>query len=168
MCPEAHAAAQLIRDDLANKVSYIDFWSAKQATTTITGAASDVNVPDIVVSQIPANATILRVIGLFLCRAMEDTSGAANAINGAINIRIKKSTGVWDTDDIVLIPIVDNQWAVAAATKEGGDGQVAEDNDASGEVDGNATYNVRFDGVQADGANLVLIDAQVGVRVYFI
>jgi hypothetical protein len=36
----------------------------------------------------------------------------------------------------------------------------------SGEVDAAATYNLRFEDIQADGNNLQLLDVQVGLRVW--
>jgi len=157
--------------DFDRHVTWIDCWSDSQAVVTITGGASDVNLPSVIIPTLPTGATIWKVILLFKCAKIKDTSASDNAINGACNIRIKKSTGAWDTDDITAYNIQDDCWAVdvSEATEIGGDafvGNINNDN-LSGEVDEAATYNLRFDAVQADGANLLLHDVAMGLRVYF-
>jgi hypothetical protein len=166
------SALETLVDDLETRsvthVSMMEFWSDLDDIINLTTATINIDLPNVVVANIPANTTILRVIGLIKVRAIEDTSGATNAINGANTIKVKKSTGAWGVDDVALIDIVDNIWSTSASTKEGG--MIIEgDNNASGEVDGNATYNIRFNGnIFADGNNLNLIDVAVGLKVYFI
>jgi hypothetical protein len=166
------SALETLVDDLETRsvtyVSMMEFWSDLDDIINLTTATTNVDLPNVVVANLPANTTILRVIGLIKVRAMEDTSGATNAINGANTVKVKKSTGAWGVDDVALIDIVDNIWSTSASTKEGG--MIIEgDNNASGEVDGNATYNIRFNGnIFADGNNLNLIDVAVGLKVYFI
>ena len=150
------------------KVSMMEFWSALDDIITLTTATTNVNLPDITIADIPANTTILRVVGMFKCRAFNNTSVAVNAINTAAVINIKKSTGAWAVDDVALINIADNIWSTAASTKEGGM-LIEGTNDAASEVDANATYNLRFNGnVFVDGNNFELIDVLVGLKVYFI
>jgi hypothetical protein len=166
------SALETLVDDLETRsvtyVSMMEFWSDLDDIINLTTATTNVDLPNVVVANLPANTTILRVIGLIKVRAMEDTSGATNAINGANTVKVKKSTGAWGVDDVALIDIVDNIWSTSASTKEGG--MIIEgDNNASGEFDGNATYNIRFNGnIFADGNNLNLIDVAVGLKVYFI
>ncbi len=149
-------------------VSMMEFWSTVDDIITLTTATADVDLPNVVVANIPANSTILRVVGMFKCRAFNNTAQAINAINGAGVINVKKSTGAYGVDDVALIIIADNIWSTSASTKEGGM-LIEGTNNASAEVDGNATYNLRFDGnIFVDAANLELIDAIVGLKVYFI
>ncbi len=149
-------------------VSMIEFWSAIDDIITLTTATTNVDLPNITTADIPANTTIVRVIGMFKCRAFNNTNVAINAINGASTIKIKKSTGAWGVDDVNLISIADNAWSTAASTKEGGM-LIEGNNDAASEVDANATYNLRFNGnIFVDGNNLELIDVIVGLKVYFI
>lgn len=149
-------------------ISFMDFWSSLDDMITLTNTSYDVSLQNVIVANVPANTTIVRVVGMLKMRAINNTSVATNAINGAVVIKVKKSTGTWGVDDVALISLPDNILSVSASTKEGGlliDGN----NNASTEVDGNATYNLRFDGnTFVDAANLKLIDVSAGLRVYFI
>jgi hypothetical protein len=142
----------------------MEFWSALDDIVTLTTATADVPLPNIVVADIPAGATITRVIGMIRMRALNNTSASVTAINGAGVIKIKEAAGSYAN----LITIPDNILSTAASTKEGGlllEGDI----DASAEVDANDTYNLRFDGnIFVDGNNLELIDVAVGLKVYFI
>lgn len=157
--------------DFDRHLVILDSWSDSVATVTITGGSTDVNLPDVIIPSLPTGASIWKVILLFKCAKIKDSSASDNAINGVAAIRIKKSTGAWGTDDIVAYDIQDNSWAVdvSEATEIGGDAFIGNLNndDLSGEVDAAATYNLRFEDIQADGANLVLHDVAVGLRVYF-
>ena len=149
-------------------VSMIEFWSDIDDIITLTTATADVDLPNVIVADIPANTTIIRTVGMIRIRAMNNTSVSTNAINGAGLIKVKKSTAAWATDDVNLINITDNIWSTSASTKEGGM-LIEGDNDAASEVDENATYNLRFNGnIFVDGNNLELIDVAVGLKVYFI
>jgi len=168
------AARAALLDGIARQVPYMDFWSDVEDTVTIPAVAADLDFPNVVVAGLPSGAVLTRVICILKCRAIRDSSGAANAINGVgKSIRVKKSTGAWNTDDVVAINFDDNQWAAAASAKEAGDVAVG-DNDVKSEVDGNATYNFRSeetnraDAIVVDGASLVLHDVQMCIRVYFL
>lgn len=148
-------------------MSFIDFWSDIDDLITLTNATTNVVTPDVVVADIPATDTIRRVIGMLAIRELEDSSTAANAVNGSFNLKVKKSTGAWGTDDVALINIPDNALVTPASGTSHG-GVISGDNDVASEVDANATYNLRFDGnIFVDGNNLLLRDVQVGLRVYF-
>ena len=150
------------------KVSMMEFWGDVDDIITLTTATTNIDLPNVVVADIPANTTIIRVIGVIRLRALNNTSGSVNAINGVNIIKLKKSTGAWATDDVDLINIPDNILSIAASTKECGM-LIEGDNDAASEVDENATYNLRFNGnIFVDGNNLELIDVDVGLKVYFI
>jgi hypothetical protein len=157
-----------IKQRSVTNVSMMEFWGDVDDIITLTTGTTNVVLPNVVVADIPANTTIVRVIGLVRFRALNNTNAATNAINGAAVINIKKSTGAWTVDDIALIDIPDNILSTAASTKEGGM-LIEGDNDAASEVDANATYNLRTNGnIFVDGNNLELIDVAVGLKVYFI
>ena len=148
-------------------MSFIDFWSDIDDLITLTTATENVVLPDVVVADIPATDTVKRVIGMLRIRELEDSSAAENAVNGAVDLKVKKSTGAWGTDDVALINIPDNALLTPASGVSRGT-TLFGDNDVVSEVDGDATYNFRLDGnVFVDGNNLLLRDVQVGVRVYF-
>jgi len=138
----------------------------------ITNVSSDIDLPNVIVPTLPSGATIWKVVLLFKCALIRDTSGSDNAINTATaTIRIKKSTGAWGVDDIVAYDIQDNMWSVdvSSSPDRGGDAFVGNINndDVSSVVDGAGTYNLRFEDILADGANLELHDVAVGLRILF-
>jgi len=153
---------------MVTNVSMMEFWSVIDDIVTLTTATTNVALPDVTIATIPANTTIIKVVGMIKMRALNNTTQAANAINGASAINVKLSTGTWGVDDVLLIDIANNAWYTEASTKEGGM-LVEGDNNASTEVTANGTYNLRFSGnVFVDGNNLELIDVMVGLKVYFI
>jgi len=149
-------------------INYFDFWSDSDDVIDLgPGEAADVNLPNVVVSGLPTGVSLARVVAILKVRAIENTAGGgANAIDGAQAIRVKKSTGAWGVDDLAAINLPDNLWTVAASTRESGDVLVG-DNDVKGEVDGDATYNLRFENQVVDLDVLRLNDALVGLRFYF-
>jgi len=154
---------------LSHKVSYMEFWSVTDAVLDLPAVAADVNCLDIVVSRIPSGATIIKALGTTQFRKITNlNAGGNNGIKGAQNMRIKKSSGTWGADDVVFLPLVDNQWNLAASTSEGGGIFIADDaSDAHDEVDENATYNVRFEDALVDLATLTLYDLKVGLKIWF-
>ena len=148
-------------------MSFIDFWSNIDDLITLTDATTNVVTPDIVVADIPVADTIRRVIGMLRIRELEDTSTAANAINGTFDLDVMKVGGGWGTDNIPLINMPNNSLLTPASGVSVG-GEIIGDNDVASEVDANATYNLRFDGnAFVDGDALHLRDVQAGLRVYF-
>lgn len=160
-------------DDLEAKLdrmkSPMMFLSVIDNYIALPAVAADVNLPNVVISGIPAGATIDKVLCFLIVRAIENSSGAGiNAIQGTQYIRIKKSTGAWGVDDVAAIQLIDNMWMVAASTREFGD-VIGGDNarDVSSEVDGNGTYNLRFENADVDISFLELWDVQVLIKVWF-
>jgi len=145
------------------------FLSVIDDVIDLPAAAADTNLPDVVISGLPAGFTLDKVLVFLIVRAIENTNaGGANAIEGAQNIRIKKSTGAWGVDDIIAIPLTDNMWTVAASTREFGDVIGGDDaHDVKSEVDGNATYNLRFEDANVDLDFLRLNDVQVLIKVWY-
>ena len=147
------------------------------ASLAISNVAADLTFSDVVIPSgfLPSGATVLSVHLMLKWRKQVDSSGGANAINGASKtIRVKKSSGSWGTDDVVGITFADNQLATDASAAEGGD-MIIGSHDVSGEVDDvdNATYNVRSeqtnraDAMVVDAASLVLYDVYTGLRVCY-
>ena len=152
---------------LGRKVSCMTWWSDIDDVINLTTDGVDIDLPNVVVAGIPSGATLVSAVVILKVRAIENkSSSGTNAINGAQSIRVKKSTGAWGVDDVAAIDLVDNQWSVATSTREFGDVQVG-DNDVKSEVDGNATYNLRFENPIVDYATLQLNDVQVGIRIWF-
>ncbi len=171
--PSVPANETLLEGELAKKYSFVDFWSAPEDKITVSNVAADKPFPDIVVSGLPVGAVLKRVVLIFTCRVINDTSGAANYINAANKtLRIKKSTGAWGSDDVAGITFDQNSLYCAGSSKEAGPAIIGS-GDVKSEVDGDATYNVRSDqttrsdAIVALAANLEIYDVQVGLRVWF-
>lgn len=166
---DATAANQTtIIADVGRQVPMMEFWGDVDDIITLTTATTNVDLPNVVVADIPAGATITRVIGMIRMRALNNTNATVNAINGANVIKVKKSTEAWADADADLINIPDNILSTAASTKEGGM-SISGTHNTAAEVDGNATYNLRFNGnIFVDGNNLELIDVDAGLKVYFV
>lgn len=164
---KADVSALALEATLTRKVCCMTFWSDIEDAIDLPATAADKDLPDVVITGIPSGSTLLRVIIILKVRVIENTSATgANAIQGAQNIRVKKSSGAWGTDDIAAINLADNMWTVAVSTREYGD-IVVGDNDVKSEVDENATYNLRFEDADVDYDYLRLNDVQVGIRVWF-
>ncbi len=165
--PTDPADQSLLLAEIQNSVTFLDFWSDHDDSVTLPAVAADTALPNVVVAGLPAGVSLVSVEVRLKVRVIENTAGGgANAIDGAQAIRVKKSTGSWGADDVAAIDLADNLWTVAASTRESGDVLIG-DNDVKGEVDGNATYNFRFENALVDLASLVLNDVMVGLRIYF-
>jgi len=139
------------------------FWSDSDDVIDLPAIAADTPLPSVVVSGLPSGLTSERVEVVLKVRAIENTNaGGANAINGAQNIQVRKGVGAWAN----AINLADNQWTVAASTRESGDVLIG-DNDVKATVDGDGTYNFQFDEALVDLASLRLNDVLVGLRFYF-
>ncbi|MBA7656756.1 hypothetical protein ES703_64683 [subsurface metagenome] len=150
-------------DNLADQILTMDFWSDVDDGIDLPVGPTNTALPDIVVSGLPSGITLQRVVAMLKVRAIENTNGGgANAINGAQNIQVRKSGGSW----VPAINLANNQWTVAASTREAGDILVG-DNDLKTTVDGDATYNFQFALAAVDLASLRLNDVLVGLRVSF-
>ena len=148
---------------IGRAVLYMDFWSDIDDSVTVNNVAADTALPDVTVSGLPAGATILRVVAMLMFRAVEDSSGGANQVNGAQMIEVRDDTpGTW-TD---AIDIVDNAFEVAANAKEGGT-VIIGDRDIKSEVDADDTYNFQWDEAAVDAASMEFFDVQTGLRIYF-
>lgn len=147
-------------------VSPMDFWSDLVEELQLTGALQvNLALPagaNVVIAGIPAGATIVRVIVMFLFRAIENTNAAANKLDGAQNIEVNFAGGAF----VDAINLADDLFGVAGTTREMGT-VVVGDNNVVATVTGNGICTFRIDAAKADLANLNFNDYQMGVRVYF-
>ena len=140
----------------------IDFWSLPQEEVSIPAAAADQALPDIVVT-LPNGARVTRAIVMFKYRIVDNINAGANALAGAQEIQIRDDTpSAW----IDAINFVDNQFTLAASTRESGDVSIGLI-DVSGTVDGSDTYNLQWDEAVADLASINFNDIQVGLRIWY-
>ncbi|GAI85406.1 unnamed protein product, partial [marine sediment metagenome] len=124
---------------------------------------TDTPLPSVVVSGVPSDAKLERVVAMLKVRAIENIdAGGTNAIKGAQNIQVRKAGGSW----VAAINLADNQWLVAASTRESGDVLIG-DNDVKATVDGDGMYNFQFASASVDLASLRLNDVLVGLRFFF-
>jgi hypothetical protein len=152
-----------IKDKAAKILPPLDFWSDIDPSLVVDSTAGDEALPDIVVSDIPDGATVVRAIGVFKYRVVEDSSGALNYVESDQVIQVRNSVGGTYRDTINLPA---NCITVALNTKEGGD-VIIGDNDIAIEVTGNGTYNAKWAMADAHGDSLTFYDVQIGLRVWY-
>jgi len=158
-------AIKVVTDKIPRLASSMDFWGVTIEELQLTGTLQSnlaLTGADVVIAGIPANATIIRVVVMFMCRAIENTNVAANKLDGAQNIEVNFGGGAF----IDAVSLSDNLFAVALSTREMGT-VIIGGIDVKATVTGNGTCTFRIDSAKADVANLNLNDYQVGVRVYF-
>lgn len=156
-------AVKVKTDQLDDQVSPMDFWSDLDDVIDLPAVAADTALPNVVVSGVPSGVGLDRVVVILKARAIENTNaGGPSAILGAQNIQVRKAGGAWAP----AINLADNQWTVAASTRESGDVLIG-DNDVKATVDGDGTYNLQFANALVDLASLRLNDVMVGLRFHF-
>lgn len=154
---------------VARHLFSLEFWSASQEEVQLAAAATTLSLPNIIVGDLPAGATVVRAIVMLKARMIENTNAGANKLNGAtvaatsqvIQIRIS-TPGAWAD----CINFVDDQYGVGATTREGGD-LVIGDTDVATTVTANATYNLQWLLSRADLNNLNFNDVQVGLKIWY-
>lgn len=154
-------------DKIPKTVCSMIFWSDVSALLSITDSSASLNCNNVVVTGLPSGVTIIRVVALLKIQFIRDTSASDNAINNAsMTLKVDADSGY--TSTVTAIDIPDNSWAVDVSTSPDLSGDIIEgDNNIKTEVTENATYYVRFENAQADGANLELHGVQVGLKIYF-
>lgn len=147
----------------------MDFWSPPQEEVTITNAAATKTLPSVTVGDLPSGATVVRAIALLKFRAVENTNVAANKLSGAtvaatsqvIQVRTD-APGTWRD----AIKFVDDQFGLAASTREGGDVLIG-DTDIAVEVTANDIYEFQGLLMLADVSALNWNDLQCGLRIWY-
>ncbi len=148
----------------------MDFWSASLEEVSLDGdTAATKTLPTVTVADLPANAAIVHAVVMFKFRMVENTHATiANKLDGATVattsqvIQIDKSGATF----IDAINFVDDQFSIAAATREGGD-VIVGNIDVASEVDANDTYELRWLLALADEDYLNFNDVQVGLRIWY-
>jgi hypothetical protein len=149
-------------DKIANHEITKTYWSASQISVTVTDGAGDKTLPSVTLPNI--TGTITHVYAGFMFRMIENTNAAANKLNGAQNIQVRVDTpGAWANG----INFVDDQFGVAATTREGGS-CVLGNVDLVGTVTAfNDVYEFQWDEAVADQSNLVFNDVQTFLIVSY-
>lgn len=144
-------------------LSGIDFWSEVDNSILLPAVAADTALPSVVVSGLPTSISLARVVAFLKIRAIENTAaGGPNAIDGEQYIQVRKTGGAWSN----AIVLADNQWTIAASTREAGDVLIG-DIDLKSIVDEDETYEFQFADALVDLVNLELNDVIVGLRFFF-
>ena len=142
------------------------WFSEPDDVIALTQAASDDVLPNVVLPVL-AGRTIDRVYVGFAIGFIENAHAAANGFTAAVDVMIKASAGVWDTDDIPAINLKDNQIMTAGSEKRAGVVFIG-DQDVSAEVTAfNDTYNMRIDACTVDNDGLSLYDVQTFLVVIY-
>jgi hypothetical protein len=138
------------------------WFSASQEEVALTGGAGDKTLPSVTLPNI--TGTIVHVYAGFKFRMIENTNAAANKLNGAQDIQVRVDTpGAWAD----AINFVDDQFGLAASTREGGDCIIG-NIDLVGTVTAfNDIYEFQWDEAVADQANLQFNDVQTFLIVSY-
>jgi len=137
------------------------FFSPSQISVTVTNGAGDKALPTVTLPNI--TGTIVHAYAGFKFRMIENTNAAANKLSGAQEIQIQAAAEGWAD----CIHFVDDQFGVAASTREGGDCIIGY-TDVVGTVDVfNDTYEFQWDEAVADQSNLVFNDVQTFVIISY-
>ena len=143
----------------------MDFWSDPAEEVAVTGAQATPGLPSVVVADLPDGATIVRAIVMMKFRMVENTNAAENSLDCTavqpIQVDDSGNTG-W----LTAIDFVDEQFKIAATTREGGDILIG-DNNVAARVDGNDTYDFQWLNAKAHLANIQLNDIQMGIRIWY-
>lgn len=154
-------------DKIAGKMLFsIDFWSDPVEEKAVTAAQVTAAVgAAVVVADLPATATIVRAIVMMKFRMVENTNAAENSLDctAAQPIQVDDSG---NTGWVDAINFVDEQFKIAAETREGGDVLIG-DNDVAARVDGNDTYDFQWLNAKAHLANIQFNDIQMGIRIWY-
>ena len=144
----------------------MDFWSDPVEEKAVTDAQVTAAVgAAVVIAGLPAGATIVRAIVMMKFRMVENTNAAENSLDCTavqpIQVNDSAPTG-W----VTAIDFVDEQFKIAATTREGGDVLIG-DNDVSARVDGEDTYDFQWLNALAHLANIQFNDIQMGIRIWY-
>jgi len=154
-------------DKIAGKMLFsMDFWSDPVEEKAVTNAQVTAAVgAAVTVADLPGTATIVRAIVMMKFRMVENTNVAENSLDCDAVQPIQV-----DNDDndgwVTAIDFVDEQFKIAASTKEGGDVLIG-DNDVKARVDGNDIYDFQWLNAKAHLANIQFNDIQMGIRIWY-
>ena len=142
-----------------------EYFSIPHGIFSLTTIANDFQVNDIVVYSLPEIAVIRYVLGYVVFNGVHDSSGLSNFLVGAQNMAIKKSSGSWGVDNVDFIKLGSSVLRVSHDELSGI--TIWGSEDVSSEVDGNATYNVRWIDAKVEANYLDISGTVVGLRIYW-
>ncbi len=150
----------------------MDFWSVPVEEVAVPAVEATLNtLPSVVVADLPGGAVIVRAVAMFKARMIENINIAANSLDGATDpgvrqvIQVKDSAAGAQTD---AIKFVDEQFGMAASTREGGDVLIGSVNIAgAGIVDANDTYAFRWLLAKAHLLGINFNDVQCGLKIWY-
>lgn len=144
----------------------MDFWSNPVEEKAVTAAQVTAAVgAAVTVADLPAGATIVRAIVMMKFRMVENTNAAENSLDCTAVQPIQVDDSV-NTGWVTAIDFVDEQFKIAATTREAGDVLIG-DNDVAARVDGNDTYDFQWLNAKAHLANIQFNDIQMGIRIWY-
>ena len=153
----------------------MDFWSDLVEEIQLDGdVAATLALGTVNIADLPSGATIVRAIAMFKFRMIENTNAAANKLDGATVANTSQVIQVADDTPGTYydaINFVDDQFGLAAETREGGDVII-------GSIDWRvicpvtvlnavAGYLFRWLLALADEDYLNFNDVQVGLRIWY-
>jgi len=144
----------------------LDFWSDPAEEKAITAAQVTAAVgAAVTVHDLPGGATVVIAKIMFKFRMVENTNVAENSLDctAVQPIQVDDSG---DTGWVTAIDFVDEQFKIAAESREGGD-VIIGDNNVAARVDGNDTYDFQWLNAKAHLANIQFNDIQMGIRIWY-
>ncbi|MBA7484017.1 hypothetical protein ES707_19536 [subsurface metagenome] len=165
-------AIKTLTDKIATKMLFsMDFWCDPAEEVQLAAVAGTKTLPPVTIADLPTGATIVRAIAMFKFRMVENTNAAANNLSGGTVANTSQVIQVADDTPGTYydaINFVDNQFGLAATTREGGDVLIGSiDISGAGKVDGNDGYLFRWLLAKADLDNLNFNDVACGIRIYY-
>lgn len=156
------AVAHLIADRTEHHLITRTWFSDSQVEVVADTSHTDASLPSVVLPNIAG--TIVHVYAGFKFRMIENTNAAANKLSGAQEIQVKENAAGAFTD---AINFVDDQFGLAASTREGGDCIIG-DIDIVAEVAAfNKTYAFQWDEPLTDQNALHFNDVQTFLIVSY-
>jgi hypothetical protein len=154
---------------IGRAVCSMEFWSLPgKNDMQVTNVSEDRNFKNIVVAGLPAGITLLRVQFLLNVPVFSNIGAGANRIDQNEKIRVKKSTGTWDVDDLDGISFVNYDLYFGQVSVNPIPLFLNGDADIKAEVDENATYNVQWEDSKSAIDGFYLMSAQVGLKIWFL
>lgn len=154
---------------LARSVKTMEFWSTIEGMyMTIDDGISDKNLSNVNVVGIPSGSSIIRVVAIFSCTVIANSYAGVNYFKQSSPLRVKKSTGAWDTDDINAILFDEFDFQMEEASTIIGGCHVVGNINISSVVDENALYNFQLEDSRASHDYMDFHGCTTGLKVWFI
>ena len=148
-------------------VLQVDYWGDIVPVITLGSVATDINLPDIDLDILPLGLEVKHAHLMFAPRVIEYANGnlQSNAIDGTQYITIKEQSDTWSSAlNGLLLP--DGLYEIQKNAEQNG-GVFVSSLDVHSLLNGNGTYNLRFENGKVDANYLVFRDVQVGMRLHF-